>query len=381
MKATTTTTALVALLLTAGAARADDRDPSLEVRDRGDAVEVIAHNVRSSRTALNPVRQRLEIAVAGMPHARRALPTDATIKQVEFDGDDTRVLSVKLGFDRAEVKDLAPFARVEQLGADLHVMIPRAVPAAGKAPLLPDWTRPAPTPPAAGTGPMLGPSKPPGLDKPVAVAAPAAPIGPAAPVAPPAAAITAPAPAATAPTAATSTTATATPAPTTPAAPAAPATLRAATASPDDALSRTSLLAALGLAILGGGTWLFKKRRGVIPNASTIDVLAQRSLGNKAKVVWLSAGGREMVVAVTPQQVRMLGQWRRPGEVGALPEATALEARGTGRTPTVSPAVSGILKLRERSALPTINEEIATDDIEADALWAKEILAASGGRR
>ena len=46
-------------------------------------------------------------------------------------------------------------------------------------------------------------------------------------------------------------------------------------------------------------------------------------------------------------------------------------------------AVSGILKLREKAgpAFSQFNEEVATGDIDADTLWAKEILAATGAKR
>jgi hypothetical protein len=54
------------------------------------------------------------------------------------------------------------------------------------------------------------------------------------------------------------------------------------------------------------------------------------------------------------------------------------------RTPvgnlTVSPAVSGILKLRDRAGTvqPQPSEDEGLDD---DAIWARELLAATGGRR
>jgi hypothetical protein len=46
----------------------------------------------------------------------------------------------------------------------------------------------------------------------------------------------------------------------------------------------------------------------------------------------------------------------------------------------VSPAVSGILRLRARTGQMPISEAVATGEVEADELWAKEILAATGGR-
>jgi hypothetical protein len=46
-----------------------------------------------------------------------------------------------------------------------------------------------------------------------------------------------------------------------------------------------------------------------------------------------------------------------------------------------SSAVSGILKLRARTNVPMVNEDVATDDVDADAVWAREILLATGARR
>jgi hypothetical protein len=133
---------------------------------------------------------------------------------------------------------------------------------------------------------------------------------------------------------------------------------------------------------------MIKLRKAPPPAASSIDVIAQRSLGAKARIVWLAAGERELVVAVTPQGVRMLGQWRRRGDAGLgvgpiaheprLPEALALPEAPPRPS---SPAVAGILRLRAKTVAPAISEEVATEDGDADALWAREILAATGGRR
>jgi len=49
----------------------------------------------------------------------------------------------------------------------------------------------------------------------------------------------------------------------------------------------------------------------------------------------------------------------------------------------LSPAVSGILRLRGRTGqmAAVLPEDIASGDVVADELWAKEILAATGARR
>jgi flagellar biogenesis protein FliO len=353
-------------LLIPVAASAAPTDVSFELLDRGDAVEVIAHNVKASRTAVTAMRSRLEVPVVGRPSAASKVPTDATVKVIEFDlGSEPRVLSVKLGFERPDVKSLARFAQAIQVGDDLHLLFPRQVPAEGAIVKLPEPTLPAVVPT---------------ILRPVAVE-------PAKPVEPPKAVVTEPAKPLTSTV------------PLVAKAEPKPIVHAALTAAPDDeSWTKLSTYGAIGLAIAGIGAWILKRRRTQQPAVSTIDVIAQRSLGGKAKIVWFSAGGRDMVVAVTPNQVRMLGQWKRTGEPAVrLPEATALpEPRSTpelrsipARAPTASPAVSGILKLRERATTvqPTelkeirINEDVATGDYEADELWARELLAAGGGRR
>lgn len=347
--------------------------PSFEVLDRGTAVEVIAHNVTAAKTAITPIRSRLEVPLVGHPRADKALPTDATVKLVEFDGNEQRVLSVKLGFERPEVKALAKYAQAIQVGSDVHIMFPRLVPAEGTAIVLPEPTLPA------------------ALAAKLAATAPA-PITPvAAPMVPETKVATPPEPK-------LETNGEGKPEAKPGTAPAAAATVKpAATAAPtkEDAWQKISMYGAIGLAAIGCGVWLLRRRKAQLGVVSTIDVIAQKSLGGKAKVVWFTAGGREMVVAVTPQSVRMLGQWKKCAGTdnvtfSALPSAhthTEVTRDARPETRASSAAVGGILKLRERRsqrniiAPPLVNDDVATDDIEADEQWAKEILAATGARR
>ena len=172
--------------------------------------------------------------------------------------------------------------------------------------------------------------------------------------------------------------------------------LASATQKPQPSITQNMpMLLALVLAGLGCFVWMKRKKKAASEPSSSIEVLAQKGLGAKAKIVWLRAGEREMVVAVTPQSVRMLGSWKKAAEEArhaftttresgvfpmptrdsraSLPEAQALAPS--------SPAVAGILKLRARTNVPAVNEDIATDDVDADSLWAREILAATGARR
>ena len=154
------------------------------------------------------------------------------------------------------------------------------------------------------------------------------------------------------------------------------------------------MYAALGMAAAGFGIWWMRRRKGPFAPPASIEIIAQRSLGGKARIVWLSAGQHEMIVSVTSQQVRMLSQWRKP-DAPALPYATSFadELRSTAlpRTVTspiptmapdkpVSPAVSGLLRLRRTSQMAAVAVEPPDDDPPADDVWAREILAATGSR-
>jgi hypothetical protein len=98
--------------------------PRFELVDRGDAVEVIAHHITAARTAVLPVRSRLEVPITAAPQIKRVAPVDATVKLIELDREDaTPVLSVKLGFERGDVKALSRFAQAIQVGDDLHLQV------------------------------------------------------------------------------------------------------------------------------------------------------------------------------------------------------------------------------------------------------------------
>ena len=181
--------------------------------------------------------------------------------------------------------------------------------------------------------------------------------------------------------------------------------------------SNLMIYGAGGLLALVAGMWLMRNRKKQAGALSSIDIVAQRALGNKAKVMWLAAGERELLVAVTNQQVRMLGQWPRTQTNNDLPRlptarisrmnidgeelpAPRFSAAALDSAPTIpaSNPVAGLLKLRQsqpvvgraqtqpaigraRTMQPMINEDVATEDADADLVWAKEILAATGGRR
>jgi len=346
-----------------------DGEVTFSVVDHGDSVEVIAHNLTIKNTNVSQIRSRLEVPLVGNPVASRQTSGDSTVMQMELDGF---ALSVKTRLDKPEVHELAKLAHAEQVGADVHLTFPRHAQIA-QAPA-------APTPAAA-------PAK---IEAPRVEAPKAEPPAPAPKVE--AAPVPAPAPVAKVETPVEKK----------------PEPQKLGTPIPPENRdwSGTGFYAIAALGALGGAAYLMKKKKATAAaQTSTIDVIAQRTLGNKAKVVWLAAGQREMIVSVTGTQVRMLGQWPRGTasvstvdndgpRLPRLPTATATET--APERPSLSPSVAGILKLRAQTQnnlpivgrtptaprLPTIEPapDFDDNDREPDLAWAKEILAATGRR-
>jgi flagellar biogenesis protein FliO len=348
---------------------------TFSVVDHGDSVEVIAHNLTIKNTNVSQIRSRLEVPLVGNPFASRQTSGDPTVMQIELDGF---ALSVKTRLDKPEVHELAKLAHAEQVGTDVHLTFPR------HAQLATAPVAPAPAPAKAEPA-KAEPAKvePPKLEAPKVEAAAPAP----APVkveAAAAAKLEAPVEKK-------------------------PEPQKLGTPIPPEHRdwSGTGFYAIAALGALGGAAYMMKKKKAAAATqVSTIDVIAQRTLGNKAKVVWLAAGQREMIVSVTGTQVRMLGQWPRGTasmptldtndgpRLPRLPTATASEA--SPERPSLSPSVAGILKLRAQTQnnlpivgrtptaprMPTIepSPDFDDNDREPDLTWAKEILAATGRR-
>jgi flagellar biogenesis protein FliO len=369
--------ALVLTLLVPALAHAEGA-VSFEVADHGDTVEVIAHNVEAKTTNVSTVRSRIEVPITGAPSAARLASSDPTVLFAEFDGHS---LSVKTRLGYPETKALAPLAKAQQVGPDLHLTFPRH--AILDAPLRAEQIAPV------------------AIAKPVVVSVPAAP---AAPAPTPVVVVEKKPDIKQAQAALAAATTNATPAKVEPK-PATPATHTPIPPDHESSFGSPGLYGVGALVTLLACGYLMKKRKKEASVVGTIDIIAQRSLGNKAKVMWLSAGGREVLVSVTAQNVQMLGQWSKTDREG-LPRAATLgtssfqqelaqqEVEAAPAPPMIqSSAVSGILKLRARTSapligragtvqpLPQINQDVATDDAEADLEWAKEILTASGARR
>ncbi len=365
-----------------------DNAERFQIIEGAEQVEVVARGATAAAGArIGVVRERLEIPLVGSVRSARRSSDDTTVRRVEIRGDAPRVLSIKLRADRDRMAGIAERVRFVQIGDALHVTIPRAVVVA--------------PPPGADTFTEGIVDEKIELEPPAAANATGSP---------------SPAPLATRTTPTTTTPTTTAPTPTaatttTPMEAASmPGQGRTAAAAPTDSspsigvaggagpVSTRWWMVVGGIALIGGGVFAaVRRRRRVDDPVDQLEVIASRSLGGKARVVWLGAGDREIVIAISPQQIRPLGQWRRgargverdfgrvldgvgAADAGPAPSRDAPGPRRLARaSASASPAVSGLIRLRERT--PPVNEDVATGDEDADAEWAKDLLAATGGRR
>jgi flagellar biogenesis protein FliO len=430
------TVALAALAGSASPAGAQPklRRPRLAVIDRGDQVEVVVSDVKLPTTPLMRVnRERIELPLAGRPVEVNDVFDRGLVMRIDVRGEGAaKTLSVKLRRDHAAVMALAQGAMARQEADGVHLFVPKAAGTAAPVPV--------PVPEAAGTAapvPVPVPENPPVAATPTTTAPLTATAGTTvtlagatlAPVVEPgpdtASATANPNPAATAnPKPSPDPTVNANPNPnpnptTDDRAPIAGLGLTGTSTGSGTGTGLTgggsgpgfgrAILAVGAIALAGLAVVLIRRRRGAVPAAPgpQLEILATRALGGKNRIVWLGAGERELVIAVGAQRVDLLGAWPRSPEhrdhrehralpePGERPTSLRLEAiRDDGepgfaagstaipRTRTLNTntsAVSGIMRLRGR--LPQLADDVATGDRDADEQWARDILAATGGRR
>src|SRR5262249_45865079 len=109
-------------------------------------------------------------------------------------------------------------------------------------------------------------------------------------------------------------------------------------------------IAALAIALGACAVVLFvaRRRRGNAPG-DQIRVLASQSLGGKHRVVLVSAGKREFLLALSEKDTRVIGRWRKPaaaraaaqGPAGVPRRARLLAGRGGAARPPRAPPPGG----------------------------------------
>ena len=101
-----------------------------------------------------------------------------------------------------------------------------------------------------------------------------------------------------------------------------PASRPSSRTEPDDSWTKLSTLGVLGMAAVGAGVWLIRRRK-TTRRLRCRHRGARRALARRQGARWLTAGRARWVVAITPQNVRMLGQWRKADAPAQLPMAQA----------------------------------------------------------
>ena len=338
----------------------------VSVEDRGDHVAIVLSGARTAAERPEPRGDRLELPLEQAPPTIEIRLEDQTVRKVELRAQPPSA-RVQLRHGSESTRLAAEMAELRQHGDRLEIIVPREPREAARA-------RRAAAALAADDA---------------AARAPAAPAHPTLP----APAVPATAPAAPAPAHAVAAEG---PAEVPAQLPARQSVALDVDRRRDDSSPFRTILTFAAMAGLVAGAWLWSRRKRAGGGlASPLEILAQVSVGPRARVVWLSAGKREMLISVSEKDVRVLGQWFADGarSVETIPPpvvaAAASDESGEprhARLPSArlrtNPSLSGLLRLRDQQAgIENVdnadNMHDAGEGDEADTEWARQLVAAT----
>jgi Flagellar biosynthesis protein, FliO len=338
----------------------------ISVEDRGEKVAIFLAGARTTAERPQARSDRLELTLEQAPPVIEIRLADPTVRKVELRAEPPSVrLTLRHGTESTRLS--AEMAELRQTEDGLSIVFPRDPRGA-----LARRAAEAPAPAAASGAPAAPAAGASRVDAAGSAAAPAPPFAPASASADK----SAPGEAAAL-------------------APAVPALDKSAPLdrAADDSGSPLGATLTFGaLSGLAAVAWLWlRRKRGARSLTNPLEILAQVSVGPRARVVWISAGRREMLISVSEKDVRVLGQWladgARAGEAAGPAPAEEIGEPRLGRLPSArlrtNPSLSGLLRLRDQHASIENGETTGGasnadgEGEEPDTEWARQLVAAT----